>query len=82
MDRGAWRAAVHGVAKGQTRLSGFHHPVSVPCGVSVLGHVCAPGECPELGPADPHPPRFQPLVLKPELPFPRGSGWGLCTPQR
>ena len=23
MDRGAWRAAVHGVAKGQTRLRGF-----------------------------------------------------------
>ena len=22
MDRGAWRAAVHGVAEGQTRLSG------------------------------------------------------------
>ena len=24
MDRGAWRAAVHGVAKSQTRLSDFH----------------------------------------------------------
>ena len=23
MDRGAWKAAVHGVAEGQTRLSGF-----------------------------------------------------------
>ena len=23
MDRGAWKAAVHGVAKGQTRLSDF-----------------------------------------------------------
>ena len=23
MDRGAWRAAVHGVAEGQTRLSDF-----------------------------------------------------------
>ena len=23
MDRGAWRAAVHGVAEGQTRLSNF-----------------------------------------------------------
>ena len=23
MDRGAWRATVHGVAKGQTRLSDF-----------------------------------------------------------
>jgi hypothetical protein len=23
MDRGAWRAAVHGVAKGRTRLSDF-----------------------------------------------------------
>ena len=25
MDGGAWRAAVHGVAKGQTRLSDFFH---------------------------------------------------------
>ena len=25
MDRGAWWATVHGVAKGQTRLSGSHH---------------------------------------------------------
>ena len=24
MDRGAWRATVHGVAKGQTRLSNCH----------------------------------------------------------
>ena len=24
MDRGAWRATVHGVAKSQTRLSDFH----------------------------------------------------------
>ena len=23
MDRGAWKAAVHGVTEGQTRLSGF-----------------------------------------------------------
>ena len=23
MDRGAWKAAVHGVAEGRTRLSGF-----------------------------------------------------------
>ena len=28
MDRGAWRATVHGVAKNQTWLSGFHfHPI-------------------------------------------------------
>ena len=25
MDRGAWQAAVHGVAKGQTPLKGLHH---------------------------------------------------------
>ena len=25
MDRGAWRAAVHGVAKSRTRLSDFAH---------------------------------------------------------
>ena len=24
MDRGAWRATVHGVAKSQTQLGGFH----------------------------------------------------------
>ena len=27
MDRGAWRAIVHGVTKSQTRLSNFHFPV-------------------------------------------------------
>ena len=26
MDREAWRAAIHGVAKSQTRLSNFHFP--------------------------------------------------------
>ena len=34
MDRGAWRAIVHGVAKSQTRLSYFHFAqalASVPC---------------------------------------------------
>ena len=28
MDRGAWQAAVHGVAKSQTRLSNFHFSLS------------------------------------------------------
>ena len=28
MDRGAWRATVHGLAKNQTQLSSFHfHPI-------------------------------------------------------
>ena len=40
MDRGAWRAAVRGVAQSQARLSEFHHPVSVPCGVFPRAHVC------------------------------------------
>ena len=29
MDRGAWWAIVHGVAKGQTRLSNFHFHVPI-----------------------------------------------------
>ena len=31
MDRGAWWAAVHGVAKGQTRLSDFTFTFSLSC---------------------------------------------------
>ena len=31
MDRGAWRAAVHGVAKGWTRLSDWTEPTAVNC---------------------------------------------------
>ena len=30
MDRGAWRATVHGVGKSQTRLSNFHFRQIVP----------------------------------------------------
>ena len=31
MDRGAWQAAVHGVAEGRTRLSGLHFHFSLSC---------------------------------------------------
>ena len=40
MDRGAWRATVHGVAKSQTRLKQFSlhaHPPSSRSGVTVVG---------------------------------------------
>ena len=30
MNRGAWRATAHGVAKSRTRLSGFHSLTQVP----------------------------------------------------
>ena len=31
MDRGAWKAEVHGVAEGRTRLSDFHFHFSLSC---------------------------------------------------
>ena len=40
MDRGAWRATVHGVTKNRTRLSGFHFHY-------VLGSVLEIGETAE-----------------------------------
>jgi len=34
MDRGAWRAAIHGVAKSRARLSDFHSLSEYRCGAS------------------------------------------------
>ena len=40
MDREAWRAAIHGVAKSQTQLNDFTFFLSCP-GVGLLDHVVA-----------------------------------------
>ena len=36
MDRGAWQATVHGVAKSQTRLNDFHPPPPFSCLPSLI----------------------------------------------
>ena len=40
MDRGAWWATVHGVAKGQTQLSDFHFHVNVNINMKLDFWVC------------------------------------------
>ena len=48
MDRGAWRATVHGVAKSPTQLSGFHFAqppsIGLPWGLSSEGSFCRAGD--------------------------------------
>ena len=42
MDREAWRAAIHGVAKSWTQLSNFHYYHSVQFSRSVVSDSAAP----------------------------------------
>ena len=58
MDRGAWRATVHGVAKSWTRLSDFHFHLGFPggsdskessCNAGDLGLIPGLGRSPEEG---------------------------------
>ena len=46
MDRGAWRATVHGVAKSQTRLTKHMPPIAVEQKFSAGKHRSFPGKCP------------------------------------
>ena len=49
MDRGAWRATVHGVTQSQTRLNDLAHMPRASCLVAVLPRMRKGGDSPQKG---------------------------------
>ena len=86
MDRGAWRAIVHGVAESRTRLSDSHTDAKIPIREEEVTYLMVTGPqtywCPRAGninPCDatlsPHPQSEAPCTRQPQTPERPSTTW-------